>query len=110
MIDPSLRNRRIVQDASDPATAVILLDVVLGYGAHPDPAGAAAEAILEARRIALAAGRYIAFIASVCGTDADPQVLSRQEAALRDAGVIVTPDNASATRLTRRIVELCSER
>lgn len=110
MIDPSQRNRRIVQEAGDPATAVILLDVVLGYGAHPDPAGAAAEAILEARQIAQAAGRHIVFIASVCGTEADPQVLSRQEAALRDAGVIVTPDNASAARLTRRIAELCSGR
>ncbi len=40
MIDPALRNRRIVEEARDPATAVILLDYVLGYGAHPDPAGA----------------------------------------------------------------------
>ena len=48
MIDPTLRNRRIIQQARDPTTAVILLDIVLGYGAHPDPAGAAVEAIREA--------------------------------------------------------------
>ena len=98
MIDPSLRNRRMLQEALDPETAVILLDVVLGYGAHPDPAGAAAEAIREARRLASEAGRHVAFVASVCGTEADPQCLSRQEAILSDVGVTVVPDNASAAR------------
>ncbi len=99
MMDPALRNRRIVQEARDPATAVILLDVVLGYGAHSDPAGAVVEAIVRARTIASAAGRHLTVIASVCGTEADPQVLSRQEATLRKAGVLVMPDNASAARL-----------
>lgn len=105
MIDPSLRNRRIVHEARDPQVAVVLLDVVLGYGAHPDPAGAAAEAIRAAQHIAAEAGRHIAFIASVCGTEADPQVLSRQEATLREAGVIVLPDNASAARLAGLITQ-----
>jgi succinyl-CoA synthetase alpha subunit len=105
MIDPSLRNRRIVQEALDPETAVILLDVVLGYGAHADPAGATAEAIREARHLAVEAGRHVAFIASVCGTEADPQRLSRQEATLRDAGVTVVPDNASAARLAGLITQ-----
>jgi succinyl-CoA synthetase alpha subunit len=105
MIDPSLRNQRIVQEAQDRETAVILLDVVLGYGAHPDPAGAAAEAIREARRLAGEAGRHIAFVASVCGTEADPQCLSRQEAILRDAGVTVLPENASAVRLAGLITQ-----
>ena len=76
MIDPSLRNRRILQEARDPATAVILLDIVLGYGAHPDPAGATVEAIREAQRLAAAAGRHVVFVASVCGTEGDPQPLS----------------------------------
>ncbi len=109
MIDPSLRNRRIVQEARDPATAVILLDVVLGYGAHPDPAGATVPAIREAQRIAAEAGRQIIFIASVCGTEGDPQVLSRQEAVLREAGVIVLPDNASAARLAGLITQALHE-
>jgi hypothetical protein len=52
MIDFRLRNERIVAAAKEPATAVILLDVVLGYGAHPDPAAALAPAIAEARKIA----------------------------------------------------------
>ena len=105
MIDPSLRNRRIIQEARDPSTAVVLLDVVLGYGAHPDPAGAAAEAIREGQRMAAEAGRHIVFIASVCGTEADPQPFSRQEGKLREAGVIVLPDNASAARLAGLITQ-----
>ncbi len=105
MIDPALRNRRIVEEARDPATAVILLDYVLGYGAHPDPAGASLDAIREAQRVAAEDGRQVVFIASVCGTEADPQPLSEQEAKLRAAGVIVLPDNASAARLAGLITQ-----
>jgi FdrA protein len=105
MIDPSLRNRRILQEAQDPATAVILVDIVLGFGAHPDPAGATAEAFREARRVGVDRGRYIVFVASVCGMEADPQRLSRQEAILREAGVLVMPDNAAATRLAGLITQ-----
>ncbi len=109
MIDPTLRNRQIIQAARDPATAVILLDIVLGYGAHPDPAAAAAEAIHEAQRVAAAAGRHITFIASVCGTEADPQSLSRQAATLREAGALVLPDNAAAARLAGLITQALHE-
>ena len=105
MIDPSLRNRRILQEARDPATAVILLDIVLGYGAHPDPAGATVEAIREAQHLAAAAGRHLVFVASVCGTEGDPQPLSQQEEKLRAAGVLVLPDNASAARLAGLITQ-----
>jgi FdrA protein len=109
MIDPSLRNRRIVQEALDPQTAVILLDVVLGYGVHPDPAGATAEAIREAQHLAANSGRHLTFVGSVCGTEADPQRLSRQETTLRDAGVLVLPDNASAARLAGLIIQALHE-
>jgi len=105
MIDPALRNRRMVVEAEDPQTAVILLDIVLGYGAHPDPAGAAGEGILAAQRVAGADGRHIAFVASVCGTEADPQQLSRQEQTLRQAGVLVVTDNAAAARLAGLIAQ-----
>jgi len=105
MIDPTLRDRRILQEARDPATAVILLDIVLGYGAHPDPAGAMVEAIREAQRFASAAGRHVVFVASVCGTEGDPQPLSQQEQKLRAAGVTVLPDNASAARLAGLITQ-----
>jgi succinyl-CoA synthetase alpha subunit len=110
MIDPTLRNRHIVQAAHDPATAVILLDIVLGYGAHPDPAGAAVEAIREAQRVAAESGRHLIFIASVCGTEADPQPRSQQETRLRDADVIVLPDNASAARLAGLVTQAVHDR
>lgn len=98
MIDPRLRNDAIVEAARDPSTAVVLLDVVLGYGAHPDPAGATVPAVLEARSVARAAGRHLAVVASVCGTEADPQGLRRQEDRLMEAGVRLAPSNARAAR------------
>ncbi len=105
MIDPALRNRRILQEARDPETAIIFLDVVIGYGSHDDPAGEAAKAIQEAQAIARAEGREIVFIASVCGTEADPQRLSAQEAKLRAVGAEVLPSNAAATLLAGHILQ-----
>jgi len=104
MIDPRLRNQHIVDAARDPEVAAILLDVVLGYNAHPDPAGALLPAIEEARREAGHGGREIAVVASVCGTAADPQGLDRQRATLRGAGVLLAPSNARAARLAAEIV------
>ncbi|MCS6843020.1 MAG: acyl-CoA synthetase FdrA [Caldilineales bacterium] len=104
MLDPTLRNRLIVQAADDPEVAVLLLDVVLGYGAHPDPAGEAARAIVQARARAEAAGRYLPVVAFVCGTEEDPQRLSSQEAKLRAAGALVTASNAQATRVAALIL------
>jgi FdrA protein len=103
MIDPGLRNERILREAADPEVAVILLDVVLGYGAHADPAASIAPAIEAAHARAREAGRSIAFVASVCGTARDPQDLGRQEAVLRDAGVLLADSNAAAVGLAARI-------
>jgi succinyl-CoA synthetase alpha subunit len=103
MIDPRLRNEQIVDAARRPQVAVILLDVVLGHNAHPDPAGALVPALEEARREAEHAGREVAVVASVCGTPADPQDLRRQEACLAGAGVFLAPSNAQAVRLAARI-------
>lgn len=104
MIDFRLRNERIVQEAKDPETAVILLDIVLGYGSNMDPAGELIPAIREAQKIASKAKRNVIFVGSVCGTESDPQNLSRQEAMLREAGVILTDSNAQAARLAAAIV------
>lgn len=104
MIDNDLRIRRLLQEARDPDVAVILFDVVLGYGAHPDPVSELGPAVRKARKLAQEDGREILFIASVTGTEADPQVLSRQTEALRDAGVVVCSCNAAASRLTAKIV------
>ncbi len=89
MIDPTLRQARIMREGRDPTVAVVLLDVVLGYGSHPDPAGALLGSIAEVRVEAAEQGRRISFLASVVGTDEDPQDLGAQERKLQDAGVLV---------------------
>jgi FdrA protein len=103
MIDQKLRIERLQKEAADPEVAVILFDVVLGYGAHPDPAAELGPAIRNARAAAEREGREIAFVGSVCGTAADPQDLGRQETALREAGALLAESNAQAVRLAARI-------
>jgi len=103
MIDLRLRNERILAEARDPEVAVILLDVVLGYGAHPDPAAELAPVIGKARAAARKAGRNLPVVGFVCGTAEDPQDLTRQEAALRAAGMLLTGSNAQAARLAAAI-------
>ena len=100
MIDPTLRNEKIVQVAKDDDTAVILLDFVLGYGAHEDPAGVAIKAIKEAKAISSA----IVVIASVCGTEKDFQGLQKQKDILISAGVIVADSNAEAARIAAEVI------
>jgi FdrA protein len=104
MIDPGLRVDRFKREALDPETAVILLDVVIGYGSHADPAGALVSAISEAKAAAVKAGRYLSVVASVCGTEDDPQNLKEQEKKLRQSGVIVMPSNAQAAVMAAAII------
>jgi FdrA protein len=104
MIDPSARNERIAEVFNDPENAVLLLEVVLGYGSSPDPAGTLAPLIAEGLAKLHAAGRDLAVVASVCGTEQDPQVLSAQTLALEQAGVVVMPSNAAAVRHTLSIL------
>jgi FdrA protein len=104
MIDPRVRQERLLTEAADPETAVVLLDVVIGYGSHDDPASALASTIATARQAAAADGRYVAVVAHVCGTDLDPQGLARQEETLRGVGALVAPTNAQATRLAALVV------
>jgi len=99
MIDPRLRQDRILREAQDAEVAVLLLDVVLGYGSHSDPAGALTGAIARARAQAAERGGHLTVVASVCGTDQDSQGLAVQEERLQKAGVIVMPSNAQAARL-----------
>ena len=98
MMDNDLRIRRLQQEAEDPEVAVILLDVVLGYGSHPDPAGELGPAIAKARAAAREAGRHLEVIAVVVGTDEDPQDLSAQIQQLEAAGARVKTSNGAAAR------------
>jgi len=103
MIDANLRSERLLSEASKADVAVILLDVVLGYVASPDPAGDLLPAIREARKSAKKKGRNVVFVAHVCGTHNDPQGLIDQEDKLREEGVLVFPTNAQASRVAGMI-------
>jgi FdrA protein len=98
MIDPTMRMQRVAREAVDPTCGVLLLDLVLGHGAHPDPADELADAVRSARATARADGRALPVVVSLTGTDADPQHRSRCAAALADAGASVFLSNAAATR------------
>lgn len=104
MMDNELRIRRLEMEANDPQVAVILLDVVLGYGAHPDPAGELTPVIARAKAKAKTAGRYLEVVAVVCGTDEDPQDLNAQMQQLKDAGVVVETSNESSVRYVGQLV------
>jgi len=93
MIDQSLRLERLAAEAADPAVAVLLLDVVLGHGAHPDPAAELAPAIAAARE-----RPGVAVVVALIGAMADPQGLDRQATALQAAGAHVFGSNAAAAR------------
>jgi FdrA protein len=94
MIDPTIRKMRLVEEAKDPEVAVIILDFMLGYGSHSDPAGAMLSAASDAKKIAEKDDRALPILAHVCGTEQDPQFLSEQVAKLRNAGIEVFPTNA----------------
>jgi FdrA protein len=105
MIDPTLRLHYLARAAEDPETAVILLDIVLGFVAHQNPAAVYAPAIAQARTTAAAAGRMLSVIVSLCGTEGDPQRFSTQCAALEAAGALVFASNAAAALAAASIIE-----
>lgn len=105
MLDNDLRIRRLEAEASDPEVAVILLDVVLGYGAHPDPAGELAPAIARARKLAEDAGRHLDVVAILSGTDEDPQDFHAQVEQLERAGALVETSNDKAVRYVGRLLQ-----
>jgi FdrA protein len=103
MIEPAVRDAPLKAALADPAVGVILIDVVLGYGAHPDPAGHLAQALAGRRDGALV-------VASVTGTDQDPQPRTAQVRKLTDAGVIVAESNADAAALAAALVSTTAHR
>ncbi len=96
MIEPEIRNDHVRRAMADPHTGVILVDVVLGYGAHESPAAILCKAIAPGKKTV---------IASVTGTEQDPQGWSRQAAILRNAGIIVAASNAHAAELAASLVQ-----
>lgn len=104
MIDPTLRTQRIVNEINDPDTAVVLFDLVLGYGAAQEPATELLAALASTSRT-----QGPILIAHVCGTDADPQNRTLQINALRDAGVLVASCNAEAAQWAACVANIQAE-
>jgi FdrA protein len=89
MIDPSLRNQQLRAAAADPGTGVLLLDVVLGHGAHPDPVAELLPVLADVRQ---------PVVISLIGAGQDPQDLAGSGRRLAAAGAAVFCSNAAATR------------
>jgi FdrA protein len=98
MIDQRTRIDRLAVEAADPTCTVLMLDVVLGHGAHPDPAAELAPAIAAAVATARGAGRELAVVVSLCAATDDPQDPRKQAEALHGAGASVFLSNAAAAR------------
>jgi FdrA protein len=105
MMDNELRIRRLLEEAADPSVAVIMLDVVIGYGSHPNPASELAPAVAKAKELAAKEGRYLEVVAVVTGTDEDPQNLNDQIEQLKAAGAWVDTSNEVVVRYAGQIIQ-----
>ena len=104
MIDSTVRCQRILTESRDPSMAVLLVDCILGWCASADPARELAGAIRAARENAAQRGGYLTVVASVCGTDEDPQGLGGQIRVLEDAGAMVFASSRSAAEYAARLL------
>ena len=100
MIDPSLRNERLERESRDPEVGAIVLDAVLGFGAHPNPADNLSRVISEA----LNRRDDLTFAVALCGAEGDPQGVVDQAKRLSDAGAYVTRNSAQAARMALAVV------
>jgi len=110
MIDPSARVERMMAERDDDEIAVVVADVVIGFGSHEDPAGALAPAVEAMRETARLRGGYLPVVASITGTSRDPQNFALQKAKLEAAGCVVMPSNRQACALAIRILETIGAR
>ncbi len=104
MIDPTLRLEKVREQGADASCGVLLVDLVLGHGSHPDPAGELAEAISVARAEAFGQGRYLPVVVALVGTESDPQGLTSCAHALSAAGANVFTSHAQAVRTALRLL------
>jgi len=105
MMDNDLRLRRFAQEAADEDVAVIMMDVVLGEGAHPDPASELAPAIEQALDRARRHGHRLDVVMIVVGSEEDAQGLDEQVERLTAAGAIVFQDTIEAVNSVREILD-----
>ena len=104
VMDPSILAGRLTEEASNPETAVILFDMLLGYGAHSDPIGTIEKTIAGLKEKAESEGRYLCMIASLCGTQLDPQDYDDQKKRMEALGIKVLPSNSQAAIVSGLIV------
>ncbi len=104
MIDPSTREDRINIEADDEEMAVMLLDIVLGYGSHDDPAGAILDSLKAAKNKFEANGGYLSIITSITGTEGDFQSIDATKSKLESIGCVVMPSNFQASTLALEIM------
>lgn len=109
-IDPTARVNRFIKEARDPETAVIYLDFLLGYALHPDPASVMSKVICEEKKRAKKEGRHLLVIATICGSDIDPQNFDKQAQILKDAGVILADTNVKAVNIAMEIIKETEEK
>jgi len=105
MIEPGTRDDRILLEAKDPEIALMILDVVIGYGSHPDPAGAIVNSLALAKEKAKLRGGYLSIVVSITGTKGDFQDIDRQREKLESIGVVVMPSNYQASMLALKIMK-----
>ncbi|MEP7157805.1 MAG: acyl-CoA synthetase FdrA [Chloroflexota bacterium] len=105
MIDPTARTDRLSAVFDDEGTAVVLLDIVIGFGAADDPAGALVPGIQDGLARAAQSGRPIAVVASLCGTSRDFQGYTEQRTKLVESGATIMPNNAAAARHALSLIE-----
>jgi succinyl-CoA synthetase alpha subunit len=109
MIDSRLRCDRILAEGQDPQVAILLIDFVLGFNASPDPAGELVSAIKGAKAAAEKRGGALSVVASICGTEGDPQNFPQQVKVLEEAGVAVFPSSAQAAQFCALLTASLSE-
>ena len=105
MIDGTMRKQRILAEGRDRQVAILLLDFILGYNASMNLVGELLEAIIEAKQLAQKRGGGLTVVASICGTEDDPQDLSLQTRMLKESGVIVFRSNAKAAQFCRDLIK-----
>lgn len=104
MIDPSIRNKFITDLANKPEIGVLLVDIVIGYGATEDPAGSLVTAVktLQEKR---GSNNPIVVLGTITGTKEDPQCRSKQLAALKEGGIIVVNSLPELTHLSAELIK-----
>ena len=106
MIEPSIRNERLIKEFNDEEVAIILMDCVLGYGSHEDPAGEIAKTLAEAKKgMGREKNDNPIVVVSICATDKDPQSLNQSVLDLENEGIIVSFSTAQATRIVAKVLE-----